>query len=316
MSRNKAIIQTQTVPKIKKAKNLWVKKDWRKYLMLLIPLAFIVVFSYLPMYGILIAFQKYNIIKGIFHSEWVGLDNFIFAFTLPRFTRVLRNTLVLNLMGLFLGFPVPIIFAIIISEMRNKIFTKSVQTISYLPHFLSTVIVGGLIYQLCAPHTGLLNLISIALGGDNIPFLTQPVPWMFTYVVTGIWQSMGWSSIIYIAAITGINPELVEAATIDGANRLQRIWHITLTSIKPVVVLMLILSMGSIISISFDKPYIFGNPMVSEVSEVISIFVYNVGLGEGNFSLATVVGLFQSVVGAIMVLTVNRIAKALGEQGI
>lgn len=294
----------------------WFKRDWQKYAMLLLPMLFVLVFCYIPMYGVVIAFQDYNIMKGVFGSQWVGLENFIYAFSLPRFMRVLKNTLVLNMMGLILGFPMPILFALFISELKNAKIVKTIQTVSYLPHFLSTVIIGGLVSQLCAPDVGIFNLIIKSITGENFPFLTSNVPWMFTYVISGIWQAIGWDSIIYIAGILGINPELYEAATVDGAGRFQRIWHVTLPGIKPLIVLMLILSMGDIISIGFDKPYVFGNPMVSDVSEVISIFVYNVGLGQGNYSLATVVGLFQSVVGAIMVLTVNRIAKAMGEQGI
>jgi len=294
----------------------YLRRDWQKYLMLALPLLHLFIFSYLPMHGILIAFQRYNLLKGIWGSEWVGLENFKHVFTLPRFERVLINTLRINLLSLVVGFPAPIILAIMISEMKIKKIVKVVQTVSYLPHFLSTVIIGGIVYQLCAPRTGLFNTFITALGGNEIPFLTDPVLWIVVYVISGVWESAGWGSIIYIAAITGINPELYEAAVIDGANRLQRIWHITLPGIKPTIVLMLILKMGSLISIGFERPFAFSNPLVSDVSEVISLFVYYVGLGEGNFTVATVVGLFQSAVGALMVIIVNAIANALGEDGL
>lgn len=290
--------------------------DWEKYLMLLLPLTIVFIFSYIPMYGIVIAFQKYNVFKGVFNSPWVGFDNFIHVFSLPRFSRVLRNTIVLNLAGMIVGFPFPIVLAIMLSEMRSAKIVKVVQTVSYLPHFLSTVIIGGIIFQLCAPQDGLINQFVVILGGKDIPFLTSPLLWICTYVGSDILAGMGWGSIIYIAAIAGINPELFEAAKVDGAKRLQKIWHITLPCIKPIILLMLILSMGGIISSSFDKPYIFTNPMVSDVSEVISLFVYYVGLGQGDFTMATVVGLFQSVVGASMVAIVNRIVKAFGEDGL
>ena len=268
------------------------------------------------MFGIVVAFKDYNFMKGVWASPWVGLDNFKYAFSLPRFGRVVRNTLVINLLSLIVYFPMPIILAIMISEMKRAKIVRIVQTVSYLPHFLSTVIVGGIVYQLCAPKTGLINQILTSIGMEEIPFLTHPIWWLFTYVVSGVWEGVGWGSIIYIAAIAGINPELFEAAIIDGANRIQRIWHVTLPSIKPTSELMYIFRMGSIISIGFDRPFVFSNPLVTEVSEVISLFVYYVGLGQGDFKIATVVGLFQSVVGAVMVLTVNAISKALGEEGL
>lgn len=293
-----------------------LRRNWQKYLMLAIPVVMVFIFSYAPMYGILAAFQKYNVIKGIWGSEWVGLDNFRDAFTLPRFWHVMGNTLRLSLLSLVFGFPMPIILAILLSEMANSKIVKCVQTFSYLPHFLSVSIVGGIVYNLCAPDTGLFNELLKLAGQDNAPFLTDSTWWIATYIVSDIWQGMGWGSIIYIASITTINPEMFEAAIVDGCSRLKRIWHITLPSIKPTIILMLILSMGGIIGVGFDKPYVFGNSMVSDVSEVISVFVYNVGLRENNFNLATVVGIFQSIVSAAMVLTVNAIAKWMGEEGL
>ncbi len=293
-----------------------LKDDWQKYLMLMLPVLLVFIFAYLPMYGVVMPFQKFNIVKGIWGSKWIGFDNFIRTFTLPRFGRVLGNTLLINILSLITHFPCPIIFAIFLSEMKNRRIIKVVQTVSYLPKFLSTVIVAGIVYQLCAPNTGLLNQIIGALGGSNIPFLTKPIPWLATYILSGIWEGIGWSSIIYIAAIAGVNPELYEAAIVDGATRMQKIWHITLPAIKGTIVLMLILSMGGIISIGFDRPYCFGNPLVTDVSEVISTFVYYVGLAQGDYDLAATVGLFQSVVGFALVMIVNAVAKALGEQGL
>lgn len=300
----------------KKGSLYYLKRDWQKYIMLIIPLGFIILFNYIPMYGITIAFKDFNIIKGIMDSPWVGLKNFQYAFTLPRFGRVLRNTLVINLLSLAVGFPAPIMLAIMLNEMRRIRIVKIVQTVSYLPHFLSTVIIGGIVYQLCAPRTGVINQIIFALAGTEVPFMTEPGWWLFTYVFSGVWEGIGWNSIIFIAAIANINPELNEAAIVDGASRFKRILHVTLPCIRPTITLMLILKMGQIISIGFDRPFVFSNPMVSEVSEVISLFVYNVGLGEGNFTLATVVGLFQSVVGASMVIIVNAIIKMMGEDGL
>ena len=300
----------------KRGFSYYLKRDWQKYLMLVLPVSIVFLFSYVPMYGILVAIKDYNFMKVFWASPWGGLDNFKYAFSLPRFGRVVRNTLVINLLSLIVYFPMPIILAIMISEMKRAKIVRIVQTVTYIPYFLSTVIVGGIVYQLCAPKTGLINQILTSIGMEEIPFLTHPIWWLFTYVVSGVWEGVGWGSKIYIAAIAGINPELFEAAIIDGAYRIQRIWHVTLPSIKPTIVLMFILRMGSIISIGFDRPFVFSNPLVTEVSEVISLFVYYVGLGQGDFKIATVVGLFQSVVGAVMVLTVNAISKALGEEGL
>jgi putative aldouronate transport system permease protein len=293
-----------------------IQKDWQKYIMLLIPVAIVFIFSYVPMYGILIAFKRYNIMKGIMGSPWVGLDNFAYAFTLPRFGRVVLNTLLLNLLDLAISFPAPIIFAILLSEMRRPRIVKLTQTISYLPHFLSAVIVGGIAYQLMAPTTGTFNRLLVLLGLHQLPFLVEPVPWMFTYTIVGAWQGLGFGSIVYIAAITGINPELFEAATVDGANRMQRIWHITLPCLKPTIILFLILNVGGLMSIGFERPFVMGNDLVWNAAEVISVYVFNVGLGQANFSVGTVFGLFQSLVGAVLIVIVNTISNSLGEQGL
>jgi putative aldouronate transport system permease protein len=293
-----------------------VRNDWQKYAMLAIPMAVVFVFSYMPMYGLLIAFKRYNIMKGIMGSPWAGLDNFIYAFTLPRFGRVVWNTLLLNLLDLAFGFPAPIIFAILLSEMKGARIVKLTQTISYLPYFLSAVIVGGIAYQLLAPGMGTINRLLVAVGLPQAPFLVQGTWWMFSYTFIGVWQGMGYGSIVYIAAITAINPELYEAATVDGANRMQRIWHVTLPCLRPTVVLLLILSVGGLMSIGFERPYVLGNSIVADVAEVISVYVFNVGLGQANYSLGTVFGLFQSLVSAVLVVGVNQVAKALGEQGL
>jgi len=304
-----------------------IKRDWQKYLMLSIPVALVLLFSYFPMYGVLLAFKKYNTFLGFWESPWVGMENFIRIFNLPRFARVVTNTLRLNLLQLLLGFPAPILFALLLNEMRSVKMMRAVQTVSYLPHFLSTVIIYGIVFQLCAPTTGLLNQIAVAvsdaLGRDSsvlavygLPFLTVPSWWMGTYIVSGIWSGIGWGSIIYIATITGINPELYEAAEVDGAGRLKKIRHITLPGLKPTIALLLILNIGGIASIGFEKPWLFVNPLVQDIGEVISVYIYNVGLGRGDFSAANVVGLTQSVVNVILVLTANSIAKMLGQDGL
>lgn len=307
---------TASKPKKNGRRFVYFKNNWHKYLMLAIPVVMVLVFCYFPMYGILIAFQKYNIMKGVWASSWVGLDNFKAAFSLPRFWHVVGNTIRLGVLSLLIGFPMPILLAILINEIRHQKVVKFIQTFSYLPHFLSIAIVGGIVYNLCAPDTGIFNQILKAFGQGNIPFLTDSTWWIVTYLAAEIWQTTGWGSIIYIAAITTINPELYEAGIVDGCNRLQKIRYITLPSIKPTIVLMLILRMGDVINASFDRSFVLGNSIVSDVSEVISVYVYNVGLGQGSFDLATVVGLFQSVVSLVLVLIVNAIAKAVGEEGL
>ena len=304
-----------------------LRRDWQKYAMLLIPVALVFVFSYMPMAGIQIAFKNFSIRRGIWGSEWIGFDNFKRVFGLPRFSRVVWNTLYLNLLSMAVKFPATILFALLLNEMRRPKVKRVVQTVSYLPHFLSVVIIYGIVYQLCAPRTGMLNQLYLTVcrllgieGGyttsGGLPYLTQTSWWIATYTISGLWAGIGWGSIIYLGAITGINPELYEAAEVDGANRWVKMSHITLPGIKPTIVLLLILEVGGLFSIGFEKPYVFGNAIVNNVAEVISVFVYHVGLGQSDFDTAAVVGLAQSVVGAILVIGTNQIANWLGDDGI
>ena len=304
-----------------------LRRDWQKYAMILIPFALVFVFSYMPMAGIQIAFKDFSIRRGIWGSEWVGLDNFKRVFGLPRFSRVVWNTLYLNLLSMVVKFPATILFALLLNEMRRRKIQRIVQTVSYLPHFLSVVIIYGIVYQLCAPRTGMLNQIFLSFcktfGIDSayvtsggLPYLTKEAWWIGTYTISGIWSGIGWGSIIYLSAITAINPELYEAAEVDGANRWVKMANITLPGIRPTIVLLLILEMGGLFSIGFEKPYVFGNAIVTNVAEVISVFVYHIGLGQSDFDTATVVGLAQSVVGAVLVVITNQIANWIGDDGI
>ena len=298
--------------------SLWLtlKRDKYLYLLLVIPLAYFVIFKYGSMYGILAAFKDYNIFKGIGDSEWVGLRHFREVFGMKEFFRVVRNTLVLNGLDLLVSFPAPIVLALLITEINNRFFKRFSQTVLYLPHFISWVVIGGIMYQLLSPDSGYVNIIIRQLGGESIPFLTSNSHWVVTYVLIGVWQSAGWGSILYLASITNISPDLYEAAMIDGASRWQQIIHITLPSIRPTIVTMLILNVGKVMTIGFDRPYVIGNTMVREVSDVISTFVYRVGLQSSNYSLATAVGLFQSVIGIVLILLTNMIAKRLGDDGL
>lgn len=304
--------------KFQKAIN-YIKRYWTLYLLLLLPLVYFVVFRYIPMAYTQIAFKNYSIVESIWEMEWAdnyGFEYFIKAFSNRDFLYALRNTVLLNFLDLVVGFPAPIILALLINELKFKKFKRITQTIVYMPHFLSWIIISGLALQLLAPTNGLVNIFLNRFGQDSIPFLNDPNHWVWTYIFLGIWQSAGWNTIIYLAAITGINPELYEAAAIDGAGRLKKMWHITLPGLRPTIVILLIMSLGRILGSEFDRPYSLGNKLVSGVSNVISIFVYNYGVRGLQFSLTTAVGLFQSVICVIFLAIANSIAKKFGERGI
>lgn len=304
--------KTASVVPVKKGIAFYLKRDWQLYLLLLIPMLFIVIFKFLPMMGLSIAFLDYKPIKGFAGSEFIGFDVFKDIFTSKDFYKALKNTLVLNFLDLLIGFPAPIILAILLNEIRIKWFKKITQTVLYLPHYLSAVIVAGLCYQLFASHSGSINI----LLGKNIPFLEEEYHWITTYVLSGVWQGMGWGTIIYLAAITGIDGSLYEAATVDGAGRWRKIWNITLPCIKGTIVVMLIMQLGRIMGSSFERPYTLSNPLVQNVSDVIATFVYREGLSNRHYNVATAVGLFQSLVGLVLVLASDKFAKVLGEDGI
>lgn len=297
----------------------YIKRYWILYAMLILPMAFFIIFRYIPMGYIQIAFKKYSIVKSPTEMEWAGnngFEYFIKAFSNRDFLYSLRNTIGLNFLDLVFGFPAPIILAILLNELAFKRFKRITQTIVYMPHFLSWIIISGMALQLFAPTTGLVNIMLNKMGFASIPFLNEPSHWVVTYILLGIWQSCGWNTIIYLAAITGINPELYEASSVDGASRLRNIWHITLPGLRPTIIIMLILSLGRILGSVFDRPYALSNKLVTEVSNVISIFVYNNGIRGLQFSLTTAVGLFQSVVCVIFLFAANALAKKFGERGI
>ncbi len=296
----------------------WLKRDWRLYAMLAIPVIWYLLFCYKPMVGVVIAFQKYSLVKGMWGSRWVGLDNFKFVMGLRDFPLALQNTLYLNLLGLIVGFPVPIILAIMLNEIRSKGVKRVSQTLLYLPHFLSWIIIGGMVLKIFANTTGVINATLLKWGwiDSNIPFLTDGPTWQITYTLVGVWQNMGWGTILYLSAITGINMELFEASKIDGANKLQQIWHVTLPGIRSTIVVLLILNIGQMMNISFDRPYILGNTLVQDYCDVLSTFVYRTGITNAKFDRATAIGLFQSVVGLILISGANFITKKMGEDGI
>lgn len=312
-------IKLKSLPGGKQKFSTYMSRYWTLYLMLVLPVTYFIIFKYIPMTYIQIAFKKYSIIQSPWKMPWAqnsGFEYFIKAFSNRDFLFALRNTLTLNLLDLVVGFPAPIILAIILNELAFKRFKRFTATVSYMPHFLSWIIISGLARQLFAPSTGLVNIVLNRIGLESVPFLNDPTYWVATYVLLGIWQSAGYNSIIYLAAITSINPELYEAAEIDGAGRFGKIWYVTLPGIRYTIVVLLILALGRILGSEFDRPYALGNALVSNVSNVISIFVYSYGIKGLQFSLSTAVGLFQSVIGVIFLLTADRLAKRAGERGI
>lgn len=297
----------------------YLRRYWTLYLLLAMPVAFIIIFRYFPMAYILSAFKVNNILKAPWELPWAknhGFEWFIKAFQNRDFLFALRNTVTLNLLDLLLGFPAPILLALLLNELTFKRFKRVTQTIVYLPHFLSWIIISGLALRLLAFNDGLINIVLQRIGLDPIPFLNSPSHWVGSYVFLGIWKEAGWNTIIYLAAITSINPELYEAAAVDGANRLRRIWHVTLPGLRPTIIVLLIMSLGRILGSEFDRPFALSNRLVTSVSNVISIFVYEYGIKGMQFSLSNAVGLFQSVIGLFFLIGANSLAKRYGERGI
>lgn len=313
-------------PKAKKSKEkssmsfgAYIRRYWQLYLLLLLPMLYLLIFKYIPMIYIQIAFKKYSIVQSVWKMPLAanhGFQYFIQAFADRDFRNALRNTVVLNLLDLVIGFPIPIIFAIVLNELPFQRFKKFTQTVAYMPHFLSWVIIYGLALQLFAPSTGLINVILNNMGRESVPFLNDSAHWVATYIFLGVWQSFGWNSIVYLAAIASINRDLYEAAAVDGAGRFQRIWHITLPGIKPTIVILLIMAIGNIVGSNFDRPYALQNNLVMDWANVIATYVYRRGIKGLQFSLTTAVGFFQSVVGVFFLLGANWLSRKLGERGL
>ncbi|MCR5585882.1 MAG: ABC transporter permease subunit [Lachnospiraceae bacterium] len=301
----------------------YLRRYWQLYAMLALPIIYLIVFKYQPMKYILIAFKEYRLdVKNIWQMPWATTAGKIDIFKYFKkamnvdFYNALRNTVTLNLLDLFFGFPAPIIFALILNELPFKRFKKTVQTVAYMPHFLSWVIIYSLSLQLFGTAGGLVNQFLEGAGHEAIPFLNDPNHWIATYIFMGVWQSFGWGSIIYLAAIAGINPELYEAAAVDGAGRFRKMWHVTLPGIKSTIIVLLIMNLGGIVGGAFDRIYAMQNPLVIDVAETIATFVYKNGVKMLRFSLSTAVGLFQSVVGLFFLLGANTLSRKLGERGI
>ncbi|TLS52191.1 sugar ABC transporter permease [Paenibacillus antri] len=275
-------------------------------------IAFFVIFKYVPMGGAVIAFKKYNMMDGILHSPWVGFDNFRLLFSTPTPIQIIRNTLMLSLLSIVIGFPFPIILAILLNEVRRMWFKRMVQTLVYLPHFFSWIIVSGMIVTIFSQQNGIVSGWWESITGHTYPFLYREGSWLAIFVGSGIWKEAGFSAIIYLAALTSIDPALYEAASIDGASKWKQIRHVTLPGLQVTIVLMLILSMGRVMEVGFDQIYMLQNSTVSDVSEVISTYIYKVGLMGSQFSLTAAIGLFESLVGFVLVLITNAIARRFG----
>ncbi|MBP5599673.1 MAG: sugar ABC transporter permease [Lachnospiraceae bacterium] len=284
---------------------------------MLVPvMAYYIIFKYIPMYGITIAFKNYNVFKGITESPWVGFDVFKKIFASKNFWQAIRNTLVLNFVTLFVSFPLTIMVSLMLNELRSQGFKRVTQSVLYLPHFVSWVVVAGIATNLFALSNGSINRAIENMGGASIPFLSSNGWWIFTYVVCNVWKEIGWGTIIYLAALTGVDETLYEAAYLDGATKLQRLIYITLPSIKSVIVTMLILQISKMMSIGLDAPLLLGNKKVLEVAEVISTYTYRIGIERAKYSDSTAIGLFQSVINIIILILADKFAKSIGEDGI
>jgi len=290
-----------------------IRRHWQLYLVLLLPLIYLAIFRYWPMYGVQIAFRDFTPVEGITGSPWIGLVHFERFFNSYQFWDLLRNTLGISVYSLLAGFPIPIILAIAINEARRYYFKKAVQMVTYAPHFISTVVMVGIILQFLDPRIGLINKAIAELGGAPANFIARPDLFQSIYVWSGVWQGMGYASIIYIAALSSIDPQLEEAAIIDGASRLQKILYIDLPGIMPTAIILLILNVGQIMNVGFEKIYLMQNPLNLTTSEVISTYVYKVGLLRAQYSFAAAVGLFNSVIDLVLLVTVNQIARKIGD---
>ena len=289
-----------------------IQKNKYLYALMVFPVLYFVIFHYAPMYGVLVAFKDYNIVKGIMGSPWVGLKWFKKFLADPYFWKVVRNTLLLSIYNILWGFPVPIILAVMLNELKAGKFKKTVQSITYLPHFISTVVLCGMIVNILSSD-GLMNQIIKALGGTPKQFLMYPQYFRTIYIVSGIWQKAGWTSIIYLAALTGIDSEILDAATIDGANRVQRILHVTIPAITPTIATLLIMDLGKMMNLGYEKVLLLYNGSTYETADIIATYVYRRGILQNSFSYATAVGLFQTVIGVILIVSANKISKKLSD---
>ncbi len=300
------------VPKKKSALSQ-IRKCWQLYVLLIPTVVYLFIFHYLPMAGIQIAFRDYKFSRGIWNSAWVGLKHFRTFFESVQFGTLMMNTIKISVYALLLGFPFPILLALLLNESRNVRLKKAVQTLTYAPYFISTVVMVSMLSMFLSPSVGIVNRIIGFFGGTPYDFMGSAKAFRSVYVISGIWQGTGWSSIIFIAALAGIDPQLHEAAEIDGASRLQRIWHINLPGILPTAVIVFIMNCGSIMSVGFEKVYLMQNSMNQSTSEIIATYVYKMGIQKTQYSYTTAIGLFNSLINLVLLLIVNHISKKASE---
>jgi putative aldouronate transport system permease protein len=297
---------------------LWstLRRDKYLYLLVVPGVVFFILFKYLPMWGIIIAFQEYSPYAGVWKSEWVGLDHFVRFFTNPDFYLLFRNTMVISLLNLVFFFPLPIILSLMLNEVKNQAFKRVIQSIVYLPHFLSWVIIAGISFLLLSQTSGLINMMLMSLGLVKYDFLTNTDTFWGLLVAQNIWKETGWGTIIILAAITAVDPQLYEAAKMDGANRWLQAWHVTLPGIRNVILVLLILRLGHIMDVGFEQVFLMSNGAVAKYADVFETYVYRNGIQSGQFSYSTAVGLFKSVVGLVLVIIANKLSKRFGEEGV
>jgi putative aldouronate transport system permease protein len=301
--------------KMKQTINILIR-DRFLYLLALPGILFFIIFKYVPMWGLVIAFQNYSPYAGILKSDWVGLEHFARFFGNSDFYLLLRNTLAISCLNLLLFFPAPIIISIMLNEVRHMVFKRVIQTVIYFPHFLSWVIIAGISFIMLGQAEGVINGILVSLGFDNIPFLTSPNLFWIMLTLQNIWKDAGWGTVIFLAAISGIDPTLYEAAKMDGASRLKQILHVTLPGMRNVIVVLLILKLGDVMDVGFEQVFLMGSAAVSNVADVFDTYVYRNGILNGEFSYTASVGLFKSVIGLIMVTAANKLAKMFGQDGL
>jgi putative aldouronate transport system permease protein len=293
-----------------------VLRNWQLYVFLIPTILYFLIFRYYPMYGLQIAFRNYKASKGIWGSQWVGMRNFQRFFATADFWQLLENTLAISVGNLIISFPVPIILALLLNQLPSKRYKKIVQTVIYAPHFISTVVMVGIIFLFFSPSSGIINHMIVAFGGQPIHFMAEASMFRPLYIGSEIWQGAGWGSILYLAALASINPELHEAAVVDGANKLQRVWHIDIPGILPTVVIMFILNSGKVMAVGFEKAYLMQTSLNISTSEIIATYVYKRGLLNSQFSFSATVGMFESVVNLVLIVTVNFISRKVSDSSL
>lgn len=303
----------QAKMKTKSRTLLKIIRDYQIYVLAAPAVIYLFIFNYLPMYGVTIAFKDFNAVKGILGSPWVGFDHFVRFFHSYQFWPLMKNTILISLYQLIAGFPIPIILAILLNQTRSKRFKSLVQTVTYAPHFISVVVLVGMLIIFLSPRSGFINHLIQAFGGEPILFMGEPAFFKSIYVLSGVWQNTGWASIIYLAALAGISPELYEAAKVDGASKWKQILHIDLPGIMPTAIIIFILNVGQIMNVGFQKLYLMQNPLTESSQEIISTYIYKIGLISNQYSYSTAINLFNSAINIMLLILVNYISKRVSK---